>query len=172
MESGDWGAAGDSGIARPAPRKDDEEDCEASAQDLGMLRELRNRPHLLRGEEPEDELRDVPVCPHQAPHKIHEEDWHEDIHARWSAVSHFQENEDVVFQAEHQGVALGRPESRPQSDREPLDATQAHNREDAGRQEHGRVHQEHQNLLEEAGEGHGLPRQTHPLYAQASPGCH
>ena len=54
----------------------------------------------------------------------------------------------------------------------PLDATQAHNREDAGRQEHGRVHQEHQNRLEEAGEGHGLPRQTHPLYAQASPGCH
>ena len=56
MESGDCGAAGDSGIARPAPRKDDEEDCEASAQDLWMLRELRNRPHLLRGEEPEDEL--------------------------------------------------------------------------------------------------------------------
>ena len=44
--------SGDSGIARPAPRKDDEEDCEASAQDLRMLRELRNRPHLLRGEEP------------------------------------------------------------------------------------------------------------------------
>ena len=45
--------SGDSGIARPAPRKDDEEDCEASAQDLRMLRELRNRPHLLRGEEPD-----------------------------------------------------------------------------------------------------------------------
>ena len=144
--------SGDSGIARPAPRKDDEEDCEASAQDLRMLRELRNRPHLLRGEEPEDELRDVPVCPHQAPHKIHEEDWHEDIHARWSAMSHFQENEDVVFQAEHQGVALGRPESRPQSNSKPLDPR--HNWEDAGHQQHGRVHQEHQHHLEEAGEGH------------------